>query len=146
MLRFCFPAVLAALLLSCLSEPDCVVTSSSEVKISLKKTTSDSARFVLFDKIEVDGTDSVFYSADSVSSLVLPIHTGQFETTYRFYYESKTDSIKISYTRYTNVISPSCGSFNHFKDLAVVWYSFSSVVVVNPQITTSGSANLDIKL
>lgn len=146
MLRFCLWALFAVLFFSCLSEPDCIITASSDLKISFYKPTSDTARFIKFDRIEVLGTDSVFHVGDSVSSVALPIHTGSYQTTFRFFYENQEDSLRISYTRSTRVISPSCGGFNHYQDLEVLMHSFTSIKIVNSQLSTSGSPNLNIHL
>lgn len=146
MLRYCLPALFAVLFLSCLSEPDCIVTASSKVIIALEKPGSDSARLVKFDKIEVLGSDSVFYVGDTVSTVVLPINTGSYQTTFRFFYESKTDSIVVAYSRTTRVISPACGIFNYYQDLAIILSTFPSAVVTNPQLSTSDATNLTVKL
>lgn len=146
MLRFCLPALIAVLFLSCLSEPDCFVTASRTVRISLEKPASDSALFVKFDRIEVSGTDSVFHEGDSVSTVVLPVQADSHQTTFRFFHDSGQDSMTVSYTRNTRVISPSCGAYNYFQDLSVVLHTFSEVRIVNPQLSTSEAPNLTVKL
>lgn len=147
MLRFCLPALFAVLFSSCLSEPDCILTASSDVRIVLQVAgTADSARFVKFDSIGVSGTNFVFYTGDSVSSVVIPINTGDYQTTFRFYYESEIDSIVVSYTRNTRVISPSCGAFNYYQDLAVVLHTFPTVTLLQSQLSTSHAPNLSVKL
>lgn len=146
MLRYSLLLLLSSLFASCLSDPDCVVTASSEVRISFEKISSDSARGVKFDRIEVSGTDSVFYVGDSVTVAGLPIDPDTYLSTFRLYYESQMDSVTVSYTRITRVISPSCGAFNYFQDLAVVSHSFPAAKVVNPQLAASDETNLIIKL
>ena len=150
MLRFALLAFWAILFSSCLSEPDCVVTASSEVKISFLKSKPDSVKTetadtVILDSIRIAGSDSVFYVGDTLSSVILPINVGGYETTLFFYLPSQQDSLKIAYTRSTRVISPSCGAFNYFQDLAVVSHSLPSVTVVNPQLSNSDAANLIIR-
>jgi hypothetical protein len=44
------------------------------------------------------------------------------------------------------VVSPKCGAFNYFQELAVVSTSFIDVSVVNPQLSNSGFTNLKIRL
>lgn len=150
MLRFFLLALLAAVFSSCLSDPDCVITASSELKIDFLKITPDSVRTeqrdtLILDSIRVSGTDSVFYVADTVSSVVVPINVGAFETTLFFYHESQQDSIKVSYTRTTRVISPACGAFNHFQNLALILFTFPEVVLVNSELSTSSEVNVKIK-
>ncbi len=155
MLRLCLLCLLSTILLSCLSEPDCIITASNEVKIALSHAGyDDSVRFAKFDRIEVSGTDSVFHVGDSVSSVVLPVDPGSLQTTFRFYYEivedtvtfSKEDSVKVIYTRVTRVISPDCGAFNYFQDLAIVLSTFAEATVNNSQLSTSDSKNITVKL
>jgi hypothetical protein len=150
MLRYCFLALLAALFSSCLSDPDCVVTATSKVNIDFLKVTPDSVRTsvqdtVVLDSILVSGTDSVFYVADTVSSIQLPIHVGAYETTFFFYRQSKQDSIKVTYTRNTRVISPACGGFNYFQDLALVLSTVTEAKVTDPELSTTSSSNVTIK-
>lgn len=145
MLRYCLPVLFAVLLLSCLSEPDCIITSSSNVIISFRWPTGDSARHIKFDSIRVIGTDSIFHVGDTTDVVMLPIDPGNYQTKFRFYYETKEDSITVTYTRATRVISPSCGAFNHYQDLDVPMYSFLSLTIVNDQLSTSEEPNLRIK-
>ncbi|MBL7851724.1 MAG: hypothetical protein JNN04_12545 [Cyclobacteriaceae bacterium] len=150
MLRFALPAFLAVIFSSCLSDPDCVITATNDVKISFLKVTPDSVRTevrdtLILDSIRISGTDSVFYVADTVSSVVLPVNVGAYETTFFFYYESQQDSIKMSYTRNTRVISPACGAFNYFQDLSLLLSTFSEVKVTEAELSTSVSNNVKIK-
>jgi hypothetical protein len=150
MLRFALLAMLAALFSSCLSDPDCVVTSTTEVKIDFLKVTPDSIRTAVRDTVKLDsilvsGTDSIFYVADTVSSVVLPVNSGAYETTFFFYRQSQQDSIKLSYTRTTRVISPACGAFNYFQDLSLVLSTVTEAKVTDPQLSTTSSTNVTIK-
>jgi hypothetical protein len=150
MLRFALLAMLAAVFSSCLSDPDCVVTSTTEVKIDFLKVTPDSIRTAVRDTVKLDsilvsGTDSIFYVADTVSSVVLPVNSGAYETTFFFYRQSQQDSIKLSYTRTTRVISPACGAFNYFQDLSLVLSTVTEAKVTDPQLSTTSSTNVTIK-
>lgn len=145
-MRFLPLGILLLLFASCLDEPDCISTASNQVQIGLRRLDVDSARTVKFDSILVYGTDSVFYKSDSIAVLRIPINPGTTETTFRFYYELQMDSLVLSYTRETKVVSPQCGAFNYFQELGVVSTSFAEVIVVNHQLSTGVSTNLTIKL
>ena len=150
MLRFSLVTLLATVFSSCLSDPDCIVTSTSEVKIDFLKITPDSVRTAVqdtveFDSIRVSGTDSVFYVADTVTTVTLPVNTGAYATTFFFYRQAQQDSIKLTYTRTTKVISPACGAFNYFQDLSVVLSTVTEAKVTDPQLSTATSANVKIK-
>ena len=148
MARFCLLGLILFILSSCLNDPDCVVTATLNVSIHFERITSDTGRFVLFDSVKVSGTNVLYYEnqEDSVSAVALPVNPSEFMTTFRFYYASTMDSIRLSYTRKAQVISPACGAFAHYQDLAVLSTSFSSVTVVNPQLSTSAGTNLIVKL
>ncbi len=145
-MRFLPLGFLLLLFASCLDEPDCIVTASSQVQIALRRLDVDSARTVKFDSILVYGTDSVFYESDSISVLRLPVNPETTETTFRFYYELQMDSLVLSYTRETKLVSPKCGAFNYFQELGVVSTSFAEVSVLNSQLSTGDITNLTIKL
>ena len=126
-MRFLPLGILLILFASCLDEPDCIITATNLVQVSLLRLDEDSARTVKFDRILALGTDTVFYENDSISSLSLPVNPGTAKTTFRFYYESQVDSLVVSYTRATKIISPTCGAFNYFQDLGVVSTSAKEV-------------------
>lgn len=130
---------------SCLNEPDCVITSSNEVKISFEKLTSDSARIIVLDSILVSGTDTVFYVRDTVSSVILPVNPGVSTTVYKFYYDSSLNTLILTYTRQTRVISPACGAFIHFFNLGIRASTFPDAEVINPELSTSSATNVTIK-
>lgn len=106
----------------------------------------DSARFVEFDSIVVSGTDTLFHVGDSVDYVTLPVRPDAFLTTYYFYYETREDSITVSYTRATRVISPSCGAFNYYQDLNVLVNTFPAVGILNHELSTSDAPNIRIGL
>lgn len=153
-MRFLLAAIIILLLSTCLSQPDCLVTATNSVKISLKRTDSDSVNTVKFIVISVSGTDSLFYVNKTVSSLTLPVNPAILNTTFRFEYKSKPDtaivkkdSVTLTYASQYFVISPDCGGYVYFSNLAVLSTSFVNVPkIVNPQLSTSATTNIDIKL
>lgn len=145
-MRLLFAGILGVLFLSCLHEPDCISTATNLMRISLRMADVDSARTILFSSVTASGTDTVFYENDSISSLSLPVNPGTAQTIFKFYYDLEVDSMVVAYTRKTVVISPGCGAFNYFQELSIISTSFPTVTVLNPQLSTSGSANIEIKL
>lgn len=144
MARF-FPLGLILIIFSsCLNEPDCIITATNNVSIALMRLKSDTS--VLIDSIQVSGTSAVFHEGDSVSELVVPVDPGQLTATFRFYYNFTMDSIRLSYTRKAQMISPACGAFTHFQDLTVLSTSFSDLTVGDPQLSTNAGTNLIIRL
>jgi hypothetical protein len=152
--RFLLAAIIILLLSTCLSQPDCLVTATNNVKISLKRTDSDSVNTVKFIVISVSGTDTLLYVDKSVSSLTLPVNPATLNTTFKFEYKSrpdttilKKDSLTLTYASQYFVISPDCGGYVYFSNLAVLSTSFANVPkIVNPQLSTSATTNIEIKL
>ncbi len=146
------------LLSACLSEPNCTPTATNNVKISLKKLLNDSSNLVTFVSITISGADSVIQNLSTpVSSLNLPVNPESSETTFKFQYKKKvnavtvilTDSVTLSYAKQNIIISPACGSFVYYTNLAVLSTSFQIVPkVVYNQLSTSATVptNLQIKL
>lgn len=145
-MRFLLAGVFVLLLSACLNKPDCLVSATNIVQISLKKIAVDSVNAVTFSSIKVSGTDSLFYKNKKVSSLSLPVNPLATLTTFTFYYGTKTDSVTLTYTVQDLVISPECGAYFYYQNLAVSSTSFTSVKVKNNQLTTSATTNLEIKL
>lgn len=145
-MRFLLLGLLIVIFSACLDEPDCVDSSSNLIKIDLKKAAVDEADTIAFSKIEVSGTDSLFHVKDTVAVLSLPLNPGTNETTFNFYYDSKVETMVVSYTWQTRLASPKCGAFTYFYDLAVVSSSFGEVSVTNSQVFKNGSTNLTVKL
>lgn len=145
-MRLLFIAFLVLLFSACLDDPDCVVTSTNIVRISLKKIDSDSAQTIKFSRITVSGTDSIFHQGDSVSFVSLPINPGTTETKFKFFYGLKIDTLVVTYGRTVKLVSPPCGAFAFYQNLNVLSTSFLNVKVTNHQLSTSATNNLEIKL
>lgn len=150
-MRLLFIGLLVLLFSACLDDPDCVVTSTNYVRITMKTmnkdtTKADSTIAVAFWGITASGTDSVFHKSDTVSTVSLPVNPGSMETKFRFSYGAKTDSLILGYTKKTEIISPQCGAFLYYQNLRVISTSFEKVTVINPQLATSVTSNIEIKL
>ena len=149
------PAVIVISLFSaCVNQPDCLVTATSQVKISLKKTTSEEANSILFTSITISGTDSSFQSKKNtkVSSLVLYVNPRELHTTFKFKYldaqnVAKSDSLVVAYVAQNVIVSPECGGYVYYSNLNVLATSFRiTPKIVNSQLSTSATVNIEIKL
>jgi hypothetical protein len=149
--RFFLSSVLILLLSACLSEPDCLVTATTGVKISLRDQVTGIAKNVKFYSIIYDAKGNVL--TDSVKSIVLPVNPFATETTFILEYASsgmatpKTDTMTLTYTSQTVIVSPDCGGVIYHTNLAVKNYSFAiAPKVVNTQLSTLATLNLEITL
>ena len=150
-MRLLFIGLLVLLFSACLDDPDCVVTSTNFVRITMKTMSSDSTKAdstiaVAFWGITASGTDSVFHKSDTVSMVSLPVNPGSMETKFKFFYGANSDSLTLGYTKKTEIISPQCGAFLYYQNLRVISTSFKTVKVINTQLATSVTSNIEIKL
>ncbi len=146
-MRFFLVGLITIVLSACLSEPDCLVTASNEVKIVFKKAHKDSLKYVQFPIIESSGTDVIFV-ADSVSNITLYVDPRATQTTFKFQQETgKTDYVTLKYNIQNILISPACGAYRYYSGLQVVDYSFSDTVkVTNPTLSNNSTVqNVEIK-
>lgn len=148
------PSFIILLFSACLSEPDCLVTASNFVRIDLKRTDTNLVNTVKFILIRVQGTDTLFYQDQKASSLILPVNPSTEQTTFHFEYKNSldttvlmSDSMTLAYVRQYKVISPECGGYVYYLNLAVSSFSFvNEPKVLNSQLSTSAAPNLEIKL
>lgn len=154
-MRFFLAGIIILLLSACLSEPDCLVIATNNLRISLKNAGTGAAQKVLFSFIKVSGTDTTFFSKDSVTALILPVDPLAPRTTFKFKYGTvlnskpvlRTDSVTVAYATQIVIISPSCGAAVYHTNLTVFATSFTiEPKVVNSQLSTRATSNLEIKL
>jgi hypothetical protein len=131
------------LLAGCLNEPDCIITSTNLVKISFKKD-SKTAREITFDKINVSGLTKDFYVEQKVTSVQLPVDPVEIESTFTFYFEGRTETMLLTYSKKAEVISASCGAFTNYSDLFVSESSFDSLRITNNQLLINATSNLEV--
>jgi Family of unknown function (DUF6452) len=127
----------------CLNEPDCIITSTNLVKINFKKD-SKTQRQILFTKINVSGLSKDFYAGENVSYVELPVNPDDTEATFTFYFEGRTETIQLTYTRQSEVISSSCGAFTNYSDLSVPESSFELFNITNKQLLINATSNLEV--
>ena len=154
-MRF-FPASVLILLLSaCLSEPDCLVTATTGVKISFRDPVTGIAKNVKFHSIRVSSLSGQYIPPDSLRSIALPVDPYETETTFIFDYGAiesgvsviKTDAMTLTYTSQTVIISPDCGGAIYHTNLAVKEYTFvTAPKVVNTQLSTLATLNVEVRL
>ncbi len=131
------------LLSGCLNEPDCIITSSNLVKIYFKKD-SKTAREITFNKINVSGLTKDFYVEKKVTSVELPVDPEDIKSTFTFYFEGRTETILLTYSKQAEVISAPCGAFTNYSDLFVSESSFDSLRITNNQLLINATSNLEI--
>lgn len=127
----------------CLDEQDCIITSTNLVKINFK-IDSKTARVISFTKINVSGLTRDFYSGASVSSVELPVSPDDNEATFTFEFEGRTETIHLTYSRQSEVISPSCGAFTNYSGLSVPESSFELFTLTNRQLVINAASNLEV--
>jgi len=131
------------LLTGCLNEPDCVITSTNLVKINFKKD-SKTSREITFTRINVSGLTKDFYAQEKVTSVQLPVNPDETEATFTFYFEDRTETIQLTYTRKSEVISVTCGAYTNYAGLTVTESSFELFNVTNTQLLINATSNIEV--
>jgi Family of unknown function (DUF6452) len=131
------------LLTGCLNEADCIITSTNLVKIYFK-IDSKTPRVINFTKINASGLTKDFYAGLSVSYVELPVNPDDNEAIFTFVFEGRTETIRLTYTRQSEVISPSCGAFTNYSDLSVAESSFEVFTITNKQLLINATSNLEV--
>lgn len=133
----------------CLNEPDCIITSTNLVKIYFKKD-SKTPWEITFSKINVSGLTKDFYAGQKVSFVELPVNPGDVESTFTFYFEKRVETIHLTYTKQTQVISASCGAFTNYSNLEVTdpytTFELNNIKIINNQLLLNATSNLEIYL
>jgi len=131
------------LLTGCLNEPDCVITSTNLVKINFKKD-SKTSREITFTRINVSGLTKDFYAQEKVTSVQLPVNPDETEATFTFYFEDRTETMQLTYTRKSEVISVTCGAYTNYAGLTVTASSFELFNVTNTQLLINATSNIEV--
>jgi hypothetical protein len=134
--------VLMGLVTACLSEQDCLVTSSNLIKIQFKNLKNKNKNIKL-DSVEVTGL-GYFYPTDSVSNISLPVSPISNEATFIFYYYKTAPTVTVEYLTQAEVISTKCGAFTNYIDLRVTATTFDSLVLINDQLRINQNVNLEV--
>lgn len=137
---------LAVLILSgCLNKPDCIVTTTNLVKISFVDA-ANKARTTAVDSIRVSGVNDLLYVDKDVASVELPVQPGLTESVFNFYFETRSEQVKVQYSSQPQVISPDCGAYTQFRELTVSESSFASYTIVLDQLSTNATVNLQLRI
>lgn len=129
----------------CLNEPDCIITSTNLVKIYFKKD-SKTPREIAFTKINVSGLTKDFYAGQKVSYVELPVNPEDIESTFTFTFEGRVETLHLTYTKQSQVISAPCGAFTNYSNLAVPETSFELFKITNNLLLLDATSNLEIYL
>jgi hypothetical protein len=135
--------VLFFLVTGCLNEPDCIITSTNLVKIHFKKD-SKTAREITFDKINVSGLTKDFYAGQKVTSVQLPVDPEANESTFVFYFENSIDTVRLTYSKQSQVISVACGAFTNYSDLFAPKSTFDSLRITNNRLLINATSNFEV--
>ena len=140
--------VICLLLASCFDKGDCLLTSTTLIKVGLKDATLPAnAKSVTFTSIHIPGT-GILYDDTTMSSFPIVADPRVTEIEYVFQYETRSDTLVLGYTNQTLVLSPDCGSYLYQDALEVKYSTFGpdKVIIRNRRLLTSVTLNFDIFL
>ena len=149
LLRFFLFIGFCLALTSCFDKGDCLLNSTDIIKFQLY--TIDSpyvVKKVKFTALASPGIGLTYNTTDTLSFFGLKTDPAQLTTEYVFQRGTRYDTLILSYTQQTVVLSPDCGAYNYRKDLTVQHSTFgpNKVVVVNPLLLTTTAVNVEIRL
>jgi hypothetical protein len=133
---------------SCYDKGDCILTSSNLVRIDFfSSQATATAKTIVFDSALVLPPAFLFKdtASVSVSSLLLPVDPTESQTQFIIFHDKKVDTLVVSYTTQSQVLSPDCGTFSYQNDLTILYSTFpaDSAVVVNPKLRINFAAPKD---
>lgn len=150
--RFFFLMILILPLLSCGTDPDCITSGSSLVRVNFLKADNENADSLFFNAVFTSANeDSLIAGKDTLSTLQLPLNPASDVT--EFILENRAlndsilvfDTIRLSYDRLQRIISPECGVELSFINLNIQKSTFDSLALVNGElIRNNNNANIEI--
>jgi hypothetical protein len=137
---------------ACVDEPDCVRTGDNALIISFKKRLDGSTDTVILYNISAVGADSIFYKSSEPDELdtlngsaLLSVNPYSEETLFTFLFRFGVEkTLKVGYKSETRFISDECGSDRVQYNLTILETQFDSVRVVNNQLSTNRTTNIEI--
>jgi hypothetical protein len=133
---------------SCFDEGDCLIRSTTLIKVGLKDSTATAnAKEVTFSSIHIPGR-GVLYEDETTSAFAILADPVVDEIVYVFQYGNRSDTIVFGYSNQTRVLAPDCGAFLYQDHLEVKYSTFgiNKVLVKNKQLLSSVPINIEILL
>jgi len=136
---------------ACAPDEICFTDNSTEVRIDFKKVVyagTDSAftenDTLVFAQISALDTDSIFIQDDTLTSVILPLNTGNNETTIVFDTDLERHTLELKYQRTQRLISADCGPEQIIDQLEALHSTFDSLVVLQPVLTEPPTTNVEV--
>lgn len=133
------------ILSGCLNKPDCIRTATNLVKIGFVDG-SDKARTTAVDSIRVSGLAELLYVGKSTNMVELPVQPGLTEAVFDFYFEERSERVKVQYYSAPEVISPDCGAYTQFSELTISESSFTTYAIISDQLSTHATSNIQLRI
>jgi len=136
------------LVLSCGDIPTCVDGETSLVKINFVDSLGNAKKITLA-SLKAIGNENGFseYADTLIDKLALPLNPGALATTFIFEQDSAaTDTISLSYSVITSLISPECGLDVIYSDLDTTFTSYEKLIILDLNIHEDIITNFEITL
>jgi hypothetical protein len=137
--------------MTCAPDEICFTDNSTLVRIDFKRVVyadTDSAFLendtLIFFQVSALETDSIFIQLDTLSSLVLPVNTGQDQTTFTLDTDRGSHHLELQYHRAQRLISVECGPEQIFDQLEARAATFDSLSIKQPNLTDPPATNVEI--
>lgn len=132
------PLVFIVLLLaSCFSEGDCLISATNKLHIQFKKKSNHALdTTIAFTGISVSGSDSIVVFKSLVKEILIPADIHNTFTKLIFHRintadssVTATDTLQVSYTKQTKVITRDCGAYTFYQNLKIIQTNLQSKII-----------------
>ncbi len=139
-MKFVVLMFVSLVLASCFNEGDCLISATNYVHFQFKKKTNITTdTTVAFTSITVSNSNSLLLQDSLSSELLIPldISTDATSTTFIFHRAddvdnptiTATDTLQVTYTKQSKVISRDCGAFTFYHNLKIIRTNLSSAQI-----------------
>jgi len=142
-------AVSLCVLSACQDDSDCSSANSTTVLVSFLDSASGSALSLTFDSVYAPATGiTILNDTNAVSSVSLPIDPFNTNALYLLVNDTVVDSLAVTYSLRSRVITPSCGTELVVTALAIdsTLTSYDSAVVANDFLNEFLDVNINLYL
>ena len=133
-----------ALTLACEPETICASDNVPLVRVAFLKIGDTRRNDTLYSVSVTAENDSLLYSLDTLTQVILPINPAATTTDFYFFKDTVTDTLRLGYDIERVFISPECGFEQRYSNLHVPYTSFDSVRIRKTILEGGTDINIEI--
>ena len=135
----------SGIMLSCLDDADCTIDSTNTVNIEFKKYDSFLTDTLEIAQVTLEGTDSIFYEKDTLTSIAIPINPNVGQLPISMSLEDGSSlQFTLVYAVVPRLISEDCGIELKIEQLGIIDHNLDSVALINPSLEVDITTNIEL--